>query len=181
MRTMGLFVVGLAFLVAFLLMRRNAFASGEIKQTGPGGKGNVWWSGDGPIPGLPSEFNFGGNDIFVSPDCDLVLEGDGFEPHSKGVFFYSAIEGAPNLAASLLLDNRSNSVYGFISDLFHQRSMQTAPEIADEIVRQIAPHCIDADGTIPPAIAAWRDDFRDRISLWVQEERDSIGLPELVG
>lgn len=46
--------------------------------TGPGGHGRVY--GGAPGGGMPDGFDFAGNGLWVSPECELVLEGDAFRP-----------------------------------------------------------------------------------------------------
>ena len=59
---------------------------------GPGGKGQVYGSGGDPTPDwLPSDFDFDGNGLWISPDCTGVIEGRRFRP-DPNADWVSAIE-----------------------------------------------------------------------------------------
>jgi len=122
--------------------------------------GRVFGTGTGPLG-----WDATGNGFWISPDCDLVLEGEQFEPASRGVKTIWA-ESEPTLAETLA--KPGNSVYGFVDYLKDYRGFQTAEEIAIEIMREANPLCADVfPDQAPAALQDWFDSFVERISEWV--------------
>lgn len=150
-----------------------------------GGSGEVRWTpgsqGQGRIYGptedrtkWPPDFDFGTNMIWISPDCDIVLQGRFFLPPTE-LSFYSAIEPTENkkyvpgqeVAAVLAIDPQ-NTIAGyvdwamengfptpagaFVEWAFAQYDAagagtpsDTVLGIAGEVLRQLSPMCVEVD------------------------------------
>ena len=90
-------------------------------QPGPGGKGKVYGNGGGSGGEMPwGDFDFSGNGLWISPECDGVVEGALFRPKDDA-FSINALEPTEHddyvhgreLEAVLTVDPE-NSVAGFI-------------------------------------------------------------------
>jgi hypothetical protein len=135
-------------------------------------------SGRGPsvfgFSQIPTGWNPEGNGIYISPNCDLVLEGKFFEPVSKGLPI-TGIEGE-TLVDTLAADPE-NSVYGYIDYLIITGGFREPTEIAEQVMREANALCADVPfWQRPPALAQWFDSFVARISPWVEETAFGIGF-----
>lgn len=194
----------IAVLVLALMFGGSAFAGDKPKPGDEPGKPKPG-GGDKPKPGggkrpggkpkpdapgmpddvvIPDWFDADGNSFWVDPDCRFVLEGDAFEPLSKGRETRSNPDGSVNAASEpTLAETLSyrdgviavNSVYGFVDYLIDYEGMDNPDEIALRVLQEGNALCAD----IPAAqrsegIRFWLADFSDRISQWVYESVGGI-------
>lgn len=155
-------------------------------QTGPGGKGKIFGGGGGGgggglfgggggaklPPGLPADFDFGGNDLWVSPDCEWVVEGNRFWQTNK-----VNAEEAPTLEAVLAIDD--NGVNGFIDYLINDQGFRSPEEITWRILQEASPLCADLDPEQwGEGLAQWFENFVARIVPYVEETTGGIGFDD---
>lgn len=103
---------------------------------GPGGNGKVYGSGSDPNPGwLPTDFDFDGNGLWISPDCTGVIEGSKFRPNPTEDWI-SAIEptewsdyqpGNDQEVEAVQQVDPGNSIAGFV-DWAMNHDLPKAPE-----------------------------------------------------
>ena len=141
--------------------------SGGTPTAGPGGAGVVY----GDPSKVPDVFDFGGNHLWISPDCDVVAEARYFRPNDD--FMVSAIEPteypayvAGDEVEAVLLVDRENTIAGYIDwamtnglpplpskvrEWIESRADATygvppipaAMALAAEVLRQISPLCME--------------------------------------
>lgn len=175
MRDLIIAAAVVALLWAFA--NRSGGGSTDVKRKGPGGRGSVF-SAPGEDVTLPDGFDFGSNKIWISPGCDVVLEGELFEP--GGSFAIAELE-APTLAQALELRTApdlatpDNSVYGFLAYLIDQGIATTPSALASRVLAEASPGCAGDPSTWSPVITAWHADFSQRIASWVSETVGAIG------
>lgn len=146
---------------------------------GPAGKGRVFGDASGPSR-WPADFDFGSNQVWISPDCDLVVEGHLFRPAVDASFVsaiepteYAGYQPGEEVVATLAVDP-TNSIAGFtdwsmdrgypdppqsfmawVSAHFvaieHAEPSVPAISIVAEIVRQLSPLCMD----VPDPSQVW--------------------------
>lgn len=148
---------------------------------GRGGDGSVWGAdpssadapSSGPVASEWNAFDFAGNGLWISPDCDVVFEGETFWPKTSS---YSAIE-APTLAGVLAIEG--NSVIGYVDVLIDQQGFTDPVEIAAQILREASPLCADVDPNLWGAgLRDWFNDFVERLIPLVDESVNGIEFGE---
>jgi hypothetical protein len=179
-------ILGLLLLLGLKSSRSGGRTTptGPVSPTGPGGEEPGAPGGGGTTPGAPGGRIFGsgqtpdgwdpaGNLLYIAPDCDLVLEGERFEPRSAGAFNITAIEEA-TLVDTLAIPG--NSVYGYIDWLMANSPATSTEAIALQIMREANALCADLpEASWPPALAQWFASFVDRIRPWVEEPTIPFG------
>lgn len=145
----GMMVVAGFATLAFIAKRKKAKkkARGNLPPTtGPDGEGSVW--GDLPAPGStkgyapPANFDYGGYEAWVSPDCNTVVEGSRFwadvtVPLDEMDVVLSTKENALARGARWYIEWAKAAGY-------------TDPkEMVDDMLRILAPLCADAP------VSAW--------------------------
>lgn len=175
MRDLIIAAAVVALLWAFA--NRSGGGSTDVKRKGPGGKGSVF-TAPGADPAMPDGFDFTSNRIWISPACDVVLEGELFEPGES----FSIVElEAPTLAQALELKSApnlprpDNSVYGYLVYLIDNGIATTPDALASRVLAQASPACSGPPSTWSPVITAWHADFSKRIASWVAETVGAIG------
>lgn len=141
---------------------------------GPGGKGKVYGGagGGGGTKGLPGDFDFSGNGLWISPECDGVVEGSKFRPSPEEDFVnaiepteWSGYEPGKEVEAALAVDP-ANSIAGFVDWAMGQeldpppatfavwvemhyearglpRPLPSSVRIVAVMLRQLSPLCLD--------------------------------------
>lgn len=149
-------------------------------KTGPGGKGRVFGGGGGgggglfgggggTPPGIPEDFDFGGNGLWISTDCEWVVEGNRFWQEGQ-----VNAEERPTLDATLAIDD--NSVLGFVDYLINDQGYQQPEEIAWKILVEASPLCADLDPEQwGEGLAQWFQNFVARLTPYVEEALGGIG------
>ena len=134
---------------------------------GPGGKGKVYvkGGGKGTLPTkLPEGFDFGGNGLYVSVDCDYVIEGNLFWPTGS----LSAVE-APTLEAVLAV-SRDNTVVGYLDYLIDTLGYRQPEQVAWKILEEASPMCASVDpAQWGEGLQAWYETFVARVSDYMEE------------
>ena len=130
---------------------------------GPGGKGTIW-----SLPGanIPANFDFGGNGLYIDPNCEFVIEGNLFWPTG----FSAGAEEAPTLTATLNIAP-DNSVLGFLDYLIDSQGIRDPYQIGQIVLEEMAPMCAAApDSTWSPGFASWYQSFVERVSDYIDNQ-----------
>lgn len=151
-----------------------------VPSPGPTGKGTVWGGPPGggrPDAGAPKAqwpvFPWDGNALWISPDCDVVFEAEGFWNDGVNV---AAIE-APTLGA--VLAEPGNSVAGYVDFLINEQGFTDPVDIAAQILREASPLCADVDpDQWGRGLIAWYNDLVERLIPYVERELGGIPFGE---
>ncbi len=166
--------------------------SGELDDPwtpGAGGKGRIY-GGGGDNGGLPADFDFAGNGLWISPDCTVVAEGAMFRPGEDDATI-SAIEptewsgytpGQEVLAVQKVASD--NSIAGFVDwamgnalpelpaafedwVVWHFKAVNrprpttSAIRIVAEIIRQVSEPCI--------YVPNYEEDWGEGMIAWAED------------
>jgi hypothetical protein len=180
MKTRDMMIVGGVLFGVGVLMIRSAHAE-EIDPfvPGPNNKGKVFGGnekrrrrrggggGTEPLelpPGLPADFDFAGNKIWISPDCEYVVEGNLFWPVPGEMI---NAEEAETLDAVLAIER--NSVIGYVDALI-ARDYTDPAVVAQQILQEVSPLCADLDPAMwGDGLRAWYENFVERLIPYLEE------------
>ncbi len=165
--------------------------STDPRAPGGGGKGWIYGGGSDPASGRwPADFDFSSNALWISPDCEVVLEGDWFRPSEDG-FVVNAIEPTEHPGyipgqevSAVLAVMADNSIAGFV-DWAMDHGYPAPPEVfmawvserfvlserpepspvavalGAEVLRQLSPLCLD----VPDPAHHWGPG----LELWMED------------
>lgn len=148
---------------------------------GPKPKGRGYGGGQWGTGAVPANFDWDGNQLWISPDCETVAEGARFMPIQNRMSISD--ENTPTLAAALALrsppgstDRRSmNQVYGFIDYLLDTESYQQPEDVVARIFSEVSPMCAAVDPVQwGSALKDWYQSFSDRVAEYVESEMTGI-------
>jgi hypothetical protein len=142
---------------------------------GPGGS-STW--GDVPSPSALPDFDFAGNGIYISADCEYVIEGNQFWGARRAEEFPTVLETlmAPG-------DDPKNSIQGWIDYLLNQEGVTDPQVIVERFMREVSPFCWDvahSSGEFDPetwgvGMRNWFENFFARVMDHVATWEGSIG------
>lgn len=152
---------------------------------GPAPKGRGYGGGQWGTGAVPANFDWDGNQLWISPDCETVAEGARFMPIANRMSISD--ENTPTLAAALALrsppnapasDKRAmNQVYGFIDYLLDTESYGQPEDVVARIFSEVSPMCAAVDPVQwGPALVEWYQSFSDRVAEYVEAELTGIGF-----
>jgi hypothetical protein len=141
-----------------------------------GADGRGWaWRDDADVSKLPgpAQFDYGGNGLWIDPECGFVIEGDKFWPRVDQ--FHIVQISAPTLAATLAL-REDNTVLGFIDYLVDEEGVTDPIAIVWRVLDEAAPMC----GQVDPsqwgeALRIWFNDFLERVTAYVTQGEIEFG------
>jgi hypothetical protein len=178
MKTRNLVIAGVVLGIGALWVRGANAEQIDPYVPGPGGKGKIYGgntkrrrgrgkAGGEPLeipPGLPADFDFGGNKIWVSADCEFVVEGNLFWP-TPGEMINA--EEAETLEAVLAIEG--NSVIGYV-DVLIARDYTDPAVVAQQILQEVSPLCADLDPAMwGEGLLAWYENFVERLIPYLEE------------
>lgn len=185
-------IAAVAFLgFAGLARAGNGNGNGRRRPLGPstGPGGAKTWGTPGSAGGLTPPFDPTGAGLFVSDDCNTVIEGAKFWPANAPIDRNPPKEGTPSgykfdpataqgracvvrdvrgLAGSQDADCTG---LDYVDGMILDAGIQDPIEIAQSIARQVAPLCWDApEVTWPEVFAAWYDSLVQRLVSYVERK-----------
>ena len=154
---------------------------------GVGGKGKVWVDDDDykkkgktkPTP--PEGFDYAGNQIWISPDCGYVIEGNLFWQSDGGVIMSDGAETvdmALAMKSAPDIESPDNSVLGFVEYMIEELGVRDPQDAVWEIIRQVSPLCADVDPNKDwgPGMYNWFQNFSARMVDFFEETLGAIGF-----
>lgn len=150
---------------------------------GPKPKGRGYGGGKWGTGTVPANFDWDGNQLWISPSCDTVAEGARFMPIAGRMSISD--ENTPTLQAALALrsppnapaSNKAamNQVYGFIDYLLDTEGYDQPEDVVARIFSDASPMCAAVDPTQwGPALVEWYQSFSDRAAEYVESEMTGI-------
>lgn len=166
----------LVLILAVGLLMKGKGGSGsrrpKIKpQPGPGNKGDIWAPPGGDVV-VPEDFDFGGNQIYLDPECEYVIEGNLFWPTDA---FGIDAEQAPTVTATLNV-SPTNTIVGWLDYMIDVQGITDPYQIAAALVAELAPLCADVDESQwSDGFFAWHSSFVDRVTVYLEDQIDFGG------
>lgn len=179
--------IGLGLLLFAGLAKADPGRKPELPKKGPGGS-KKWGK---PKPGGPSvsdddEFDETGPGLFVSADCEEVVEGGRFWPDPYEVDRNPERDDGTKQYDPAVAQGRActvNDVRGLVAetnsgctgldfiDAFIINGERDPATIAQQIAQQVAPLCWDAPvHTWPDAFYNWYNYLVDRLTVYVEQK-----------
>lgn len=149
-----------------------------FKPASPKGGGKIWMNPKDYPPGKkkpapPADWDFGGNRIWISPDCNYVVEGNRFMPLDDfDINAESPTKAGATLDEALDLYGGDNSVWGYVDYLVEGndeagiKGIYNDPvHVAWHILRDAAPACneIDAEKYWGDGLYFWFQSLLERL------------------
>lgn len=155
----------------------------KVPTKGPKPKGRGYGGGQWGTKLPPPNFDWDGNQLWISPGCDAVAEGARFMPISNRLSISDentttlesalALRSPPNAPASNKL--AMNQVYGYIDYLIDTENYQQPEDIVARILSEVSPMCAGIDPTQwEQPLIDWYQSFSDRVAEYVESELTGI-------
>lgn len=149
---------------------------------GPKPKGRGYGGGHWGTGNVPASFNWDGNQLWISPNCDTVAEGSYFMPAYPA--WQAPDGGGPTLEATLKKktgpagssDPRDLfQVYSFIDYLVNEQGYQQPEDVVAAIFSEVAPMCAAVDPVQwGSALVDWYTSFSERVAEYVESQLTGI-------
>lgn len=174
-------VIAAVAVVGLLFWGSSALAATDVPikpwMPGPGGKGKIYTGGGGrggkggELPkNLPTTFDYGGNGLYIDPNCEYVIEGNFFWPANPD----KAYE-AETLEAVMGL-HPENTILGYVDYLTNTLDYKQPEQVAWKILEEASPMCAAVDPSQwGRGLQAWYDTFVARLSEYMEDYGISFG------
>ncbi len=130
--------------------------------------GGRYWAPPGTSPSFDG-FDFGGNGLWIDPECGAVAEGRHFFPHDWATTNTRA-EEASTLAGTLAL-GRDNTALGFVDYLVDEEGITDPLLVARRILDETSPQCASvSDDSWGEAMRAWYSSLVRRVTDYMLQE-----------